>query len=153
MNMIFKFTFFTANIGDNFYTFGVENVDDERFKETFEDVFTAPSLHIPWYFCAGNHDHYGNASAEIAYSKKSSRWNFPDFNYTKIWTIPGNQLFSYFPPRAYVSICLRFRIFPDFLTFKDQQMNMHQSGLYEMVSLLFLPFCDLQNILINFRKF
>jgi tartrate-resistant acid phosphatase type 5 len=80
----------TLHSGDNFYTLGVENVDDERFKETFEDVFTSPSLYVPWYFCAGNHDHYGNASAEIAYSDKSERWNFPDFNYTKIWTIPGN---------------------------------------------------------------
>ena len=82
---------FILALGDNFYTYGVKNVDDERFNETFEDIFTSPSLQIPWYFCAGNHDHYGNASAEIAYSKKSSRWNFPDFNYTKIWNISGTS--------------------------------------------------------------
>ena len=90
-------------VGDNFYTFGVRNDEDERFKETFEDVFTAPSLYVPWYFCAGNHDHYGNVSAEIAYSKKSTRWNFPDLNYTKIWTIPGNRILLNVLPASPVS--------------------------------------------------
>jgi tartrate-resistant acid phosphatase type 5 len=69
----------------------VKNVDDKRFEETFENVFSSKSLMIPWYFCAGNHDHYGNASAEIAYSQKSSRWNFPNFYYSKNWTIPGRE--------------------------------------------------------------
>lgn len=73
--------------GDNFYHHGVKNVDDKRFRETFEDVFTAKSLMTPWYFCAGNHDHLGNASAQIAYSSRSKRWNFPDFYYTKSWKI------------------------------------------------------------------
>ena len=27
---------FTVSVGDNFYTEGVQNVDDPRFKETFE---------------------------------------------------------------------------------------------------------------------
>ena len=27
---------FTVSVGDNFYTKGVQNVDDPRFKETFE---------------------------------------------------------------------------------------------------------------------
>ncbi len=27
---------FTFAMGDNFYTYGVKNVDDKRFKETFE---------------------------------------------------------------------------------------------------------------------
>lgn len=76
-------------LGDNFYFDGVTNVDDKRFQETFEDIFTSPSLNIPWYFCAGNHDHNGNVSAEIAYTKKSSRWNFQYFNYSRIWSIPG----------------------------------------------------------------
>ena len=70
-------------------------MDDERFKETFEDVFAAESLMTPWFFCAGNHDHYGNASAQIAYSSRSERWNFPDFYYTKSWKIPGKSVVRY----------------------------------------------------------
>lgn len=76
-------------LGDNFYFTGVYDVDDKRFQETFEDIFTSSSLNIPWYFCAGNHDHYGNVSAQIAYTERSKRWNFPDFNYSITWKIPG----------------------------------------------------------------
>lgn len=81
-------TQFVIGLGDNFYLHGVENVDDPRFDETFEHVFTAKSLMTPWYFCAGNHDHYGNVSAQIAYSSRSKRWNFPSLYYTKSWNIP-----------------------------------------------------------------
>ena len=53
------------------------DVDDPRFKETFEDVFTADDLQGAGFFkvIAGNHDHYGNVSAQIAYAaRENSRW-------------------------------------------------------------------------------
>ena len=73
---------FVMAVGDNFYTSGVENVESARFKDTFEDVFTADSLNIPFHVIAGNHDHGGNVSAQIAYTQKSTRWSYPESWYS-----------------------------------------------------------------------
>ncbi|PAA65979.1 hypothetical protein BOX15_Mlig019221g1 [Macrostomum lignano] len=77
-------------LGDNFYSFGVKNVEDDRFRTTFEAVFNGSRLRpTPWYLVAGNHDWLGNASAQILYSKRSSRWNFPDYFHTKVIQLDG----------------------------------------------------------------
>lgn len=79
-------TSFQLALGDNFYFDGVQSANDPRFKHTFEDVFTAKSLQTSWYVLAGNHDHLGNVSAQIAYGKTSSRWVYPDYFYTfSVW--------------------------------------------------------------------
>lgn len=74
---------FFVGAGDNFYYRGVKTVDDFRFNATFEKVYNSASLQKKWYMIAGNHDYYGNVSAQILYSKKSNRWTFPYFYYTK----------------------------------------------------------------------
>ena len=74
---------FVVGVGDNFYFNGVKNVEDPRFYWTYERTYSQPALVVPWYMIAGNHDHLSNVSAQIAYTKVSKRWNFPDFYYTK----------------------------------------------------------------------
>lgn len=71
--------------GDNFYDGGVETADDESFTNSFEDVYHHPSLkNTAWYAILGNHDHLGRISAQVEYSKLSSRWNMPAPYYSRI---------------------------------------------------------------------
>lgn len=80
---------FVIGLGDNFYGNGVKTVDDPRFTTTFEHVYTNPTLvSATWYMIAGNHDHDSNVSAQIAYTKVSRRWHYPDFFYSQVLQIP-----------------------------------------------------------------
>ncbi|XP_072539346.1 tartrate-resistant acid phosphatase type 5a isoform X2 [Salminus brasiliensis] len=82
---------FVLALGDNFYYRGVKSVDDPRFQDTFEKVYTAKSLNVPWFVVAGNHDHAGNVLAQIQYSKVSPRWNFPYYYYELNFRIPNTD--------------------------------------------------------------
>eukprot|EP01064_Diplonema_japonicum_P017769 TRINITY_DN2607_c6_g1_i1.p1 TRINITY_DN2607_c6_g1~~TRINITY_DN2607_c6_g1_i1.p1 ORF type:complete len:353 (+),score=72.12 TRINITY_DN2607_c6_g1_i1:63-1061(+) len=84
---------FVLAMGDNFYEDGIwGNEYCSRFGTTFEEVFTAPRLQVPWYLVAGNHDYLGNVTAQIEYSKHSARWNFPShyYSFTKNFTTSTN---------------------------------------------------------------
>ena len=48
----------------------------------FEAVYSAPSLQgLPFRVISGNHDHHGNVSAQIAYTKEQARWVYEDWHY------------------------------------------------------------------------
>jgi tartrate-resistant acid phosphatase type 5 len=73
---------FVLNTGDNFYCCGVASTEDPQWMASFENIYKAHSLNIPWYSVLGNHDYHGNPQAEIDYSRKSQRWKMPDRYYT-----------------------------------------------------------------------
>ncbi len=68
---------FVISVGDNFYSNGVQSTTDPQWRSSFEDIYVAPSLQIPWYVALGNHDYRGVPQAEIDYSTSSTRWRMP----------------------------------------------------------------------------
>lgn len=60
---------FLIALGDNFYNDGVTSIFDELWDTAFHDVYSTPSLDIPWYSILGNHDYHGNIQAQVARTK------------------------------------------------------------------------------------
>ncbi|CAI5437846.1 unnamed protein product [Caenorhabditis angaria] len=80
------------NVGDNIYFTGPINEFDERFETRFEKVYDSPSLQVPWLMIAGNHDHFGNITAELEYTKRSKKWFFPSLYYKKQVEFNGTKI-------------------------------------------------------------
>jgi tartrate-resistant acid phosphatase type 5 len=68
---------FVISTGDNFYPGGVAGENDPQWRSSFERVYTAPALQVPWFPVLGNHDYALNPDAQPAYSKHSNRWYMP----------------------------------------------------------------------------
>lgn len=72
---------FVISLGDNFYNDGVPTVEARQWTTSFEEIYTAPSLQIPWYAVLGNHDYHTNPQAELDYTLFSPRWKMPSRYY------------------------------------------------------------------------
>jgi tartrate-resistant acid phosphatase type 5 len=76
---------FVVLTGDNFYPTGVESVMDPQWQAKFEHLYSARSLSAtPFFAVLGNHDHAGNAAAQIAYAAErrgSARWRMRGLQY------------------------------------------------------------------------
>jgi acid phosphatase len=68
---------FMISVGDNFYEVGVASLQDPHWQHSFEGVYTAKSLQVPWYVALGNHDYCGQVQAQLDYAKDSPRWRMP----------------------------------------------------------------------------
>jgi acid phosphatase len=76
------------SVGDNFYENGVQSATDPEWRTSFEDIYTASSLQIPWYVALGNHDYRGVPQAQLDYSKSSPRWRMPN----RYYRVSGSQM-------------------------------------------------------------
>jgi len=72
---------FIITAGDNYHQNGILSAHDPRWISEYEDIYSSPSLMVPWYASLGNHDYVGNSQAEIEYSLISKRWKMPDRYY------------------------------------------------------------------------
>jgi acid phosphatase len=87
---------FVISVGDNFYEDGITGVDDPQWKTSFEDVYAAPSLQVPWHVILGNHDYHANSQAQIDYSQKSRRWRLPARWYSRAERAPDGTTVDFF---------------------------------------------------------
>jgi hypothetical protein len=61
-----QYFFIFGSQGDHFYQKGVRSVNDSRFHDTFEHVYSQPNLmQLPWYMIAGNHGRFYSAMLEF----------------------------------------------------------------------------------------
>ncbi len=87
---------FVISTGDNFYPRGVGSVTDPQFQTSFEEIYSAPSLQLPWYVVLGNHDYEGSPNAEVAYSGRSPRWRMPSRYWSQQMQVGGETASFYF---------------------------------------------------------
>lgn len=87
---------FVISTGDNFYDQGVQSVEDPLWQTTYEQVYTAPSLQIPWFAVLGNHDHRGSAAAQVAYTATSDRWRMRARYWREVMHLPAGETVSFF---------------------------------------------------------
>lgn len=81
---------FVVSMGDNFYPDGVSSTTDPQWNKSFEDIYTAYSLNIPWYTAFGNHDYRGSIQAQLDYSNVSRRWRTTERYYSFEKSIPNS---------------------------------------------------------------
>ncbi|HUB86446.1 MAG TPA: tartrate-resistant acid phosphatase type 5 family protein [Verrucomicrobiae bacterium] len=87
---------FVISVGDNFYEDGVTSTDDPQWLDSFENVYAAQSLQVPWQVILGNHDYHGNCDAQVAYSKISPRWRMPWRYYSRTEKVDNTTTADFF---------------------------------------------------------
>ena len=87
---------FIISVGDNFYENGVASVDDPQWQTSFENVYAAPSLQVPWHVILGNHDYRGSCQAQLDYGKTHPRWNLPARYFQQTHRLPDGTTADFF---------------------------------------------------------
>lgn len=87
---------FLLAMGDNFYANGVASINDSQWQTTWYDRWgVGANITLPWIALLGNHDHYGNVSAQIEYTTSSqpdsSYWLMPSMNFSVDATIATGE--------------------------------------------------------------
>lgn len=67
-------------LGDNFYPSGLTSERDPQFKRVFQNIIAKDTVY-PYFAVLGNHDHLGDARAQLALHSIDARWNMPNYFY------------------------------------------------------------------------
>jgi acid phosphatase len=119
---------FVISVGDNFYERGVTSLDDDHWQRSFETVYDAPSLQVPWYVILGNHDYAGKTGPQLEYGKARPRWIMPARYYTQIYPVDSATRLECF----YIDTCPfieEYRHNPEFSEIPAQDANLQLQWL------------------------
>ena len=120
---------------------------DPRFENTFEKAFPSPNLQTDDFFrvVAGNHDHYGNVTAQLAYADISSRWRFDSLYYSFTETIPASSAGDVDTTLEVVMI--------DTVVLSGNSDVVNEDGCVGIVQLFWFlcapPLCDMARLAVN----
>jgi tartrate-resistant acid phosphatase type 5 len=81
---------FVVNTGDNFYNLGISTalgVTDPQWNASFNAIYSAPSLQIPFYGVLGNHDYGRNSS--VASHSIAPQLEYTWFDPLQRWYMPS----------------------------------------------------------------
>jgi tartrate-resistant acid phosphatase type 5 len=84
------------SVGDNFYDKGVQTAADSQWKSSFEEIYTASSLAIPWYVILGNHDYKGRPGAQLDYARTHPNWKMPARYFSAVEPITETEKIEFF---------------------------------------------------------
>lgn len=92
---------FALGVGDNFYSSGVNDVNDSKWRTVFEEIYDTTRFPIPFYMVLGNHDYGKDPMAQVAYhrlenSTATGRWYMPDRYYTFADTLADATIVQFF---------------------------------------------------------
>jgi len=87
---------FIVSVGDNFYENGVSSLNDPQWRASFEAVYAAPALQVPWYCVLGNHDYQGRPQAQLDYALQHPRWRMPARYYSARECLPDGGAVRFF---------------------------------------------------------
>jgi tartrate-resistant acid phosphatase type 5 len=84
------------SVGDNFYDKGVQTAADSQWRSSFEEIYTASSLAVPWYVILGNHDYKGRPEAQLDYAKAHPNWKMPARYFSALEPITETEKVEFF---------------------------------------------------------
>jgi len=87
---------FIVSLGDNFYEDGVASLHDPHWRQSFENVYAAAPLQVPWYVILGNHDYHGKSEVQLEYGKKHPRWIMPARHFAQTHQIDASTTADFF---------------------------------------------------------
>jgi tartrate-resistant acid phosphatase type 5 len=86
---------FVQTLGDNFYNYGVQSIEDPLWKTGFEEMYGTPCLlETDFYAVLGNHDLARNPYAQVEYGiggYGTGRWHMPDLSFAQEFGISGGR--------------------------------------------------------------